>query len=141
MNGTVDVERVRFWDVDVDAESDLYVCPRCDAHLHRDSVEGRCPVCEVDLDDPEGCPEGAKGPDRHGWRPIQFAPASEPGEERIMLLVWAEGAGERGEGDVFRGYVYIGPDGERVGVAEGCGGYAVTHYQPRPGAPERRIPR
>lgn len=39
------------WDEGIHDESELWVCPSCDAHLHRDSVGDECPACGEPIDE------------------------------------------------------------------------------------------
>ena len=45
--------KIRSWDKDVDDESELWVCPSCDAHLHVDCVGDVCPACGEEVGDEE----------------------------------------------------------------------------------------
>jgi len=41
------------WDKEIHDESELWVCPCCDAHLHADAVGDKCPRCGTPVEDDE----------------------------------------------------------------------------------------
>ncbi len=46
-------KRIIKFNDELNDDSELYVCPSCDAHLHVDCVSDKCPVCNAEIEDEE----------------------------------------------------------------------------------------